>query len=792
MAATDNGRHGVAARAVRGFFIRTGWRGLFFHALIVFIFINMVVVTADCVGTVGQTWTGFSFNYYYRILAADEVGDNTLGQSQPLTMRDTLVLVEGRTPRNFGAAMEAARESGLGRITMLLRRPVNLISTQQVVSLPLQRFGWSDFFANFGSGLFVGWFLFLVGLAVYYLRPEGAVNQAFMLTMLTAGCYILVGYEGVYIYRINPLDVVWFEHLGSVLICFLGATAFHLGANFPSTKPWTQRARWSPYALYPLAAGLGLVAVFAFSSKLNNVVFSEIPDPGLPLLGIDYFFGGFGALALIGGIIIDVIRSREPTVRRQARIVLGGSLVGIGPLLFFYLLPTALGLAPSISFNVGYLFLVAFPLSVAYAIVRYKLFDLNFVLRRTLAYATTSLVVAAAYLLLVTLLQTAFSRITGQNSVLASVISTVGIVLLFSPMYNRLQGIVERSFFRERYIFRQAMLDFNRSLRDIRDEDELGNRLVRGVTAIMDLTGAALYRSANDSNLYLSHQAGPARTSGGLLIYDEATTGSEWPDELELAPIMRDWLAAYNRPLNLATLPTDLPPEGGPLVEFCLRERLAMVIPLVVEERLVSLLLLRRKRTGGGILREDIDLLTALLPQVTLGLRNAQLLAEATGRERIVTEMELASQIQRGLFPREIPQPPGYAIHAVCLPAQETSGDAYDVVTLDEGLALIVADACGKGMAAAMMMGLARNTVRSELGYHVAPAPTLTSANRWLARDLERSFVTLTYMLLDPTAHRITMANAGGLTPLLRRDGKCQYLNSSGPALPLGIISTLR
>jgi len=776
---------------------RFGWKGIVFHLIIFFFFANMVIVGAQSIGTIGQPWTGLYFNYYFKVLGADPPSTELAPQRDPHVLRrDIIVLIDGQSPLNTEPVLRAKFAAGAKEITYLVKRGSGNSATELAVTSRLRTFEWADYLALFGIGTLVGWLFFITGLGIYYLRPQERLNQVFMLTMINAAAYLVVGYEGVYVYRPNPLDLNWFEQLGCVLLCLLGATTFQLAANFPAVKPLVRRRPWVQYILYPIAAVVALIVVIAVGRKISSVILHRDFDASLAFFGADYGLAGFGTAALLAGIIYDAVSSREPTVRRQGRIVLAGGLLGVGPLLFFYLIPTTFVGRALIEFNLGYAFLLFFPLSVAYAIIRYKLFDFNFLLRRTIAYVIASLVFAFGYLVFVGLLQAAFSGITGRSTILANILSTVGIVVLFSPVYNRFRRLVERYFFRERYVFRHAMLDFSRQVRDIYDQDELGNRLVREVTAIMDLQGAALYLDVADGShsLHLSHVASSrdvgANQRSQLISYDESEERAEqWREGLPLGTEVRAWLLSYNRPLNMATLPDTIPSDGAPLLAYCLAEKIAMFIPLVVEGRLVGLLLLRRKRSGARVLREDIDLLTALLPQVTLALRNAQLLAEATGRQRVVTEMEIAREIQLGLFPRHIRQPVGYAIRATCLPAREASGDIYDVVEIGERLALIVADACGKGVPAAMMMGLARNTVRSELGYYTDPAPTLTAANRWLNYDLgDRSFVALTYMLLDPIHHLITLSNAGGLSPILYRAGVCSYLGTTGPSLPLGII----
>jgi hypothetical protein len=119
------------------------------------------------------------------------------------------------------------------------------------------------------------------------------------------------------------------------------------------------------------------------------------------------------------------------------------------------------------------------PASISIAILRYRLWDIELVIRRTLMYTVLTALLGLVYLGLVTLLQSVFSGATGQTSPLALVISTLSIAALFNPLRRRVQHLIDRRFFRQQYDSNQALERFSHNLRNLADlpgvESELMN-----------------------------------------------------------------------------------------------------------------------------------------------------------------------------------------------------------------------------------------------------------------------------------------------------------------------------
>jgi PAS domain S-box-containing protein len=162
---------------------------------------------------------------------------------------------------------------------------------------------------------------------------------------------------------------------------------------------------------------------------------------------------------------------------------------------------------------------------------------------------------------------------------------------------------------------------------------------------------------------------------------------------------------------------------------------------------------------------------------------------EAQQRERIEQELRVARLIQQTFLPRSAPELGSYQIASYYRPAREVSGDFYDFLELEDGrLGLVVGDASGKGIPAAMVMANTRSVLRTiAQGGDFAPGQVLEEANEILYPDIPPNmFVTCFYAILDPNTGSLTYANAGHDLPYLHRNGDAEELRARG--MPLGLM----
>ena len=169
------------------------------------------------------------------------------------------------------------------------------------------------------------------------------------------------------------------------------------------------------------------------------------------------------------------------------------------------------------------------------------------------------------------------------------------------------------------------------------------------------------------------------------------------------------------------------------------------------------------------------------------------LLRQTAEKKRLEEEMRLAREIQMSLLPRGPLLIPGLTVSAMCVPAREVGGDYYDILPLPDGrYGLLIADVSGKGMSAALYMAELKGLILSLSQIHRSPRDLLISANRLISMHLDsRSFITMTYAVIDPAAGVMTYARAGH-TPMLYLPGDSGAGGRTQTLVPDGLVLGLR
>jgi serine phosphatase RsbU (regulator of sigma subunit) len=180
---------------------------------------------------------------------------------------------------------------------------------------------------------------------------------------------------------------------------------------------------------------------------------------------------------------------------------------------------------------------------------------------------------------------------------------------------------------------------------------------------------------------------------------------------------------------------------------------------------------------------------TAIRMRREIQAREERLKQQAHARERIEQELHVARRIQQASLPEAVPALEGWEIYPSYLPAREVGGDFYDFLELEDGrLGLVVGDATGKGVPAALVMSTTCGMIRAVTqASDYSPGEVLQRVNEALATRIPANmFVTCFYGVLDPGTGSFAYANAGHDLPYVRRGGYAEELMARG--MPLGLM----
>jgi len=256
---------------------------------------------------------------------------------------------------------------------------------------------------------------------------------------------------------------------------FIGLIVFLL-LLFPTGR--LPSRRWRPFAWVSVVI---ISAGVIYSSVISPDVRPDAPPNPIQLLVL--FLGLVAAASVVVGR-----RGASGVERQQIKWLLYAL-----PILFvgeFIKFPAAFSLVgPSWSIWVGSL-LVAVgglggPVAIGVAILRYRLYEIDILINRTIVYGSLTVTLVALYFGGIVVLQRLFVALTGQQSTLAVVASTLAIAAMFSPLRRRIQGIVDRRFYRRKYDAAKTLEAFSTRLRDETNLEALNNDLVRVVRETM-------------------------------------------------------------------------------------------------------------------------------------------------------------------------------------------------------------------------------------------------------------------------------------------------------------------
>jgi hypothetical protein len=348
--------------------------------------------------------------------------------------------------------------------------------------------------------LFVGFSLFAaVGALLVVKRPENPIGWIMAAIALIAGIFPAFESYAAYVMstsgRPDALAVfgVWANSWYWYLL--LALTFIYLPLLFPDGR--LPSRRWLPVAVVPAIGVAGIAILAALTETLRGQTFDYRIDNPIGIEGLGnvedlwaFAVLGGGALAFgtVGAVSSVVVRFRRS--RGTERQQLKWFLYAAAPIVTFPAIDT---LPVIVSGSLAGWVLVGLPVAIGIAVLRYRLYEIDLFINRTLVYGPLTVALVTLYYFGIVVLQRVFVALTGQQSTLAVVASTLAIAALFSPLRRRVQGFVDQRFYRRKYDARKTLEDFNSRLREETDLDALGEDLVGVVRETMQPTHVGLW-----------------------------------------------------------------------------------------------------------------------------------------------------------------------------------------------------------------------------------------------------------------------------------------------------------
>jgi two-component system, NtrC family, sensor kinase len=491
-----------------------------------------------------------------------------------------------------------------------------------------------------------------LGVGLFVLFKQGG-HSPFILHFATVclTAFVFHSYRAIGTGRDFDLAVDLLDNMALALFVPL---FLHFCIRYPVRSAVFSEQPWRTYALYVPAAVFSVVLVFLS-------VFPQIfPETGLTallarlsdrfdlfgwLFRLNFYHFVAGVSAGAGILVWRVFKSHQPVVRQRLKWAMWGTIAAIAPVATMQLVERLAIPIPDDNFSgaITTLPLALIPLSFGHSVVRYRLMDVDVVVRRALVYAMTT--IAIAMMIGAVALGLVFfavgSSLSTTEITLRAIIAVIAmgvIVMLSEPLKKFLQERADRFFYGERYDLRQGLLDFGKTLSATTALEPLLEGLIERLRQVLDVEKVAVFieDESEKEHYRLSRSAGlseeykiPAdfRT---MVRQKSAATGVVRADEFDRPDVE----VASNRNGS----------SGNSKV--VVRQELHYFVPCVVGGKMVAVIGLGRARDGSLLSSEDLEILRTISGYIAVAIENSRLYGQ---QRQHVEELALLKEFNESI-----------------------------------------------------------------------------------------------------------------------------------------------
>ena len=690
------------------------------------------------------------------------------GYEAGITYMDRIVSVDGQPVQSGRQILDYVKDKKPGT---LVRYEIESKGISREVILPVHAFSLKDFLIVFVVAYVFGVAVYVLGFIVYLLKPNIHSSWVFLVMCFAMGTYVGTGFEIQSSYH--------FVHIHYLIIPLVAGSLFHLFSIFPDKKQVLLRRPLLEYAIYiPTALIAAAYLLFLFTYR-TEVTAAWIPHPEV-ITPLNRLFYLACALALVGFLVHSVVKASDPTAGARARMILFGICIAFIPTVLVH--GVVMFFKVAIPWNLMVFVSFFFPASIAYSIVRHNLFDADEIIKRTVGYFVVTAVVVGVYVLLTVSFNVFMGTYHVTQSQAFPVVFTIGVILVFNPLRNRIQAVVDRLFFRKEYDYGAVVDKISGAVTSLLDLGEILKSLVRTFTEDMYINTSSVMLLASGGNAYHVYLAeGEKRkdVEGVAFNRDEPLFGIVEQEKKELTKydLLED-------------------PRYREVCEECERNfdalHASLMVPLVFQGKVIGSLNLGEKKSGKAYNRQDIELLRTMANQGAVAIENARLFQENLEKQRMEEELNIARDLQMSMLPASCPEIRGFEIAASSMPAREVGGDFYDFIEMGEDKAgLVVGDVTGKSVSGALVMSSSRSVFRMLSEEKLSVGDIMVRANRRIKQDIKAGmFVALLYAVLDGRDGIVSFCSAGQTQPIHYSAARNEavLIETDGDNFPLGIL----
>lgn len=535
-----------------------------------------------------------------------------------LTNPNRLLKANGQPVPNQAALSHILKEVGLGgEITYEIECQSGEGWRTSWVTLPVVAFPGRDFLALFLVPYFIGLVYLAAGIWVYHLKSDTSGGRTFAFL-----CAWLAIFTGTFfdVFSTHYLVPLW-----TASMALVAAGLIHLALVFPEEKKIIRRYPFLRFLPYMVALLLIILSEFYLYNRAD-------PRSYFLYWRLSYTYIWLALILFFALMLHARLLPSSPATRQQARIILLGGVLSFSPIALWVGL-ASLGINVYFRPELYFPFLIIFPITIAYAILRYHLLDVNLIVSRGLLYSALTVMMVGTYFLAVALPGQLLNLTSPGTHPIFLSFFVLAMMLAMGPMRSYLQGRIDRIFYKDRLDYRLALQDFSRALTTTLEMPRLFELLLGRIGELLHTERAMIFMYEQEKASYLVQRA--------MGVSEQAARSVQFDRQDQAVR----WLTESGKPLYLDGAEGDFIPPGFPLEERArlLALKLTLCVSLKTKAQLIGWLALGPKLSGDLYSREDLNFLSAIADQSAIALQNALLYQRTEERAR-----ELSTLIEIG------------------------------------------------------------------------------------------------------------------------------------------------
>ncbi len=460
--------------------------------------------------------------------------------------------------------------------------------------------------------------LVYLGIGLYVLFRRWTAPHSTHFYVFCLASFVLYSFK--YTGGLDSFD--WVVYWGNVLATALQPALFlHFALAFPQDGRLDRTRRWLIAATYVPAAVIVGLRITAFEYWSATALLLDRIDK----LGSTYLATCWVLAAIV--FYVSYRRTDMPLRRQQLKWLTRGTILAIAPFTLLYIIPYLADLqVPDIFGKLAAVSLVVLPLTFSWAIIRYRLMDVDLIFKRSVAYTLATAAVVGLYFLLVSI---AGEFVHNQLPKFGSWGLIAAIVLasqLFDPLKRAIQGRIDKVFDRKRYDYRHTLIEFGRGLSSETDLDALLAAIVDRLSRTLLVSQVAVFLANNEDGYILAAAHGLAPTLPLTTSFlSAADSVLPAPGALDLGFLDFDQPDAGSHIFLENTQQALHLPEAQRRTVSALD--LNYYLPCRLQQRTIAVIGLGRTTDSDFLSSEDVELLESLASYIGIALQNARLYA---------------------------------------------------------------------------------------------------------------------------------------------------------------------